>query len=457
MYKGGDGHDVNNYRPISVLTLISKIIEKVLNKRIVNYLNKFNIIAENQYGFQTGKSTADAVEALTSVVVDKLDAKCKCLTVFLDLKKAFDTVSIPILVKKLECIGFRDVPLELLKDYLNNRTQRVKIGDMVSECETVGYGVPQGSVLGPTLFLVYLNDLCSLKIRNARIFSYADDTAVVFSNETWDSVKADAEAGLRVIADWLRNNLLTLNTHKTNFITFSLYNRTQPEAKFDIKVHHCSETQVNCDCPMITKVDTVKYLGVMLDQRLSWKSHVELVASRLRKLIYIFKILRHVTTKTLIDRIYVALAESISIYCITVWGGAAKTKLIEVERAQRALLKVSYFKKRRYSTQSLYTLADTLSIRRLFILHIVMQKHNKIEFDANINKKRRNFNVAKVTQTRTKFAHLQFQYLSSFLYNKCNKILKIYSLNQRECKRKVAAWLKTLDYDETEFLLKRLQ
>lgn len=249
-----------------------------------------------------------------------------------------------------------------------------------------------------------------------------------------------------------------MNAYKTNYIAFSLLNRTQPNTNFNIRVHHCSNTEreVGCDCPLIGKVNAVKYLGVMLDQNLSWQPHIELVSSRLRKLMWIFRALRYVASKPLLNQIYIALAQSISIYCITVWGGAAKTKMIDVERAQRALLKVAYFKKRRFPTTSLYALADTLSIRRLFLLHTILRKHTQVEYHPPRCDKRRNHNVAKIVQTRTQFAQSQLQYLSSYLYNKSNKILQIYSLPLRECKSKVTAWLKTLDYDETELLLKHV-
>ncbi|CAH2086476.1 unnamed protein product [Euphydryas editha] len=455
IYKNGATDDVSNYRPISVLPSISKVIEKLINSRLKNYLNKFNLLSASQFGFRTGRSTVDAVEALTSVIIDHLDGRGKCLTVFLDLKKAFDTVSFPILLQKLERIGIRGAALNLFEDYLNNRTQRVKIDGMVSEKTYTTYGVPQGSVLGPTLFLIYINDLCNLNLENTRIFSYADDTALVFTGESWDEVKAVAENGLRLVADWLRCNLLTLNTSKTNYMCFTVTNRTQPDCNFNIKIHNNHHPDdISCTCPSIERVFATKYLGVMVDHRLSWLPHVELVAGRLIKLMWIFKILRHVAGQKLLNQIYYALAQTITTYCITIWGAASKTHLIVLERAQRALLKVIYFKKRQYSTTSLYTTSEVLSVRKLYIQHTILRKHTSSDYNIVNFKKRRKNNVFDTKRTHTQFAQCQYGYMSSFLYNNINKSLVIHPLTLRQCRHRLSTWLKTLDYDQTENLLK---
>lgn len=173
-------------------------------------------------------STEDAIVELTDDISNNLDKGQRCIGIFLDLAKAFDTVSVKILLKKLELIGIRGLPLKLFASFLTDRRQTVKVADHISHPLPVTCGVPQGSVLGPSLFLIYINELCQLKPLNGKIISYADDTALVFRGQTWAEARSYAEQGLKLAASWLNKNLLTLNTQKSKYITFSINKSTQP-------------------------------------------------------------------------------------------------------------------------------------------------------------------------------------------------------------------------------------
>lgn len=458
VYKGGDRCDVNNYRPISVLTSISKIIEKLLNTRLVSFLDKYNLLANSQYGFRKGRSTQDACIDLTTFITKEMDRGKKCLVVFLDLKKAFDTVSVTILVNRLESLGIRDTALSLFSSYLTNRKQLVKIDQYLSDELNVTFGVPQGSVLGPTLFLIYINDLCNLRGVGGRILSYADDTAIAFTGTTWNEVKVIAEEGLAKVSQWLNNNMLTLNLQKTNFVCFAPYNKSQPATDFIIKLHNfssCNSNYTNCSCPAINKVSCVKYLGVMVDQRLSWHPHLELTMSRVRKLIWVFKTLRHVMDADILNKAYTALAQSIITYCIPVWGGANKTKFLDLERAQRSLIKVMYFKPYRFPTDSLYAISNLLSVRKLYILHLILKFHKFLPFDNTYVNRRRKNSVAPTHPVRSAFAQRQYLSQASYIYNKINRLHQIYPLTLHNCKLILIKWLQTLNYTEVEDLLAR--
>lgn len=454
IYKGGDKTNPSNYRPISVISVMAKILEKLINVRLINFFSKYNTLSTSQFGFRQNLSTEDAIIALTSLTVNHVDSGRKCLAVFLDLKKAFDTVSVPILVQNLHNVGVRGIPLKLLSDYLSNRKTRVKIGSIISSESTVTYGVPQGSVLGPTLFLAYINGLCGLQIEGGDIFSYADDTAIVFSADDWEQLKNRVETGLVKIASWLNKNLLTLNVLKTNYICFTKYNNTQPPDNFKIKLHYCDNHLVSdCSCTELKKVFNARYLGVMLDQRLSWNHHIELLIGRVRKLIWTFKTLRHIARMGLLHKIYFALAESVITYCISVWGGATKTSFLNLERAQRALLKVMFFLPYRFPTDSLYLTSGILSVRRLYLLRIVTRKHKSISYDPRKTNRRTIVNVVSQPRVKSVFAKRQFVSQSAYIYNTLNKKLNFYPLAYIECKNRLKTWLITTTYEEIESMI----
>lgn len=456
IYKSGDRHNINNYRPISVLSVLSKVLEKIINRRLVNFLSEKGILASNQYGFRSGRSTEDAVIELTTTIVRNFDRGLKTVGIFLDLSKAFDTVSIPILLDKLEQLGIRGSVNHLFGSYLSDRRQIVFVDNISSDEELITFGVPQGSVLGPTLFLVYINELCKLSLPNCNILTYADDTALLISGENWEKAQLLAEASLNVVLNWLSLNLLTLNVTKTKFITFSPTMRTQPTS-FSLRAHTCLTEDPNsclCLCPALERSLTVKYLGVYIDSTLSWTTHIESTVSRVRKLIFVFKNLRSVADFSCLKTVYFALAQSVLSYCISAWGGAIKTQMLRVERAQRAVLKVMTSKPRRFPTGLLYSLTEVLTVRQLFVLATVLRRHSHLPFYSNLSSlKRRSDLVCRIEPRRTAVAGRHFHYLSSSLYNRVNKILNIYPLPKHKCKNKCMSWLLSLSYEETEHLL----
>lgn len=457
IYKGGDGDDVTNYRPISVLTAMSKLLEKIINSRLLRYLNANNIISNNQYGFRAGRSTEDAVSALVDDIVDCFEKQRKGLGLFLDLSKAFDTVSIPKLLLKLEAVGIRGVALDLFRSYLSNRTQKVKIEEYTSEEEYITTGVPQGSVLGPTLFIIYINDLCKLTIPFCNIYTYADDTALLVSGRSWEEAQIHAESALAVVMSWLSDNLLSLNLSKTNCLPFGLNSTTLPSHhNFVIKAHICQNLTPNCTCSVIPQVTNVKYLGIILDQKLKWLLQIKSLISRVRKMIFVFKNLRNVADSDTLKNTYFALCQSILMYGVRVWGSAAKTNLLPLERAQRAVLKVMTRKPYRYPTSQLYTDVKVLAVRQLFVLQTVLKKHSLLKFDPNLNANRRRhlqYKVCIIPQHRTSTAARNFSVLGAKLYNKLNKESNIYSCSKFVCKKRVQKFLHSLNYDETENLL----
>lgn len=226
----------------------------------------------------------------------------------------------------------------------------------MSDSSAINYGVPQGSILGPILFLIYVNDLCGLKIQGCKIVAYADDTVLLSNSYSWQETVKLAEIGLEEVMSWLRNNLLTLNINKTKFITFTKSPaNTQAFNSVCIKAHMCgTASSSSCSCLPLERVNSLKYLGVTLDYLLNWQEHTCLLKMRVRKLLPIFRRLRHIPT-TLLKTIYFALCQALLTYCVTTWGGTYKTYLLHVERSQRAVIKVMLNKPFRFPTRELYS------------------------------------------------------------------------------------------------------
>lgn len=456
IYKGGDRGSINNYRPISILSALSKILERLINRRLISYLNKFNIISKNQFGFVAGKSTELAVNDLTDFIVRQLDKKNKCISIFLDLAKAFDTVSVPILIDKMERVGIRGVALKLFTNYLTNRTQRVKVGDVVSDSASATFGVPQGSVLGPTLFLIYVNDLCNIKLQSGKLIAFADDTALVFSAPTWNQTVELAEIGLEEVMSWLRKNLLTLNVNKTKYVTFSKSTADQPHhGNIRIRAHICGNKFGDfCSCSSLERCSYLKYLGVMVDGLLNWQEHIKVLTGRIRKLIMVFKRLRHIIDLKLLTTIYYALCHSLLAYCVTVWGGTYKTYLLRTERAQRAVLKVMLNKPFRFPTNDLYSETGFLTVRQLFIQKTMLNTHRNIKFDSDsFRDKRRKDSIVLPEKFTTSIAQRHQCFLGTYLYRQICQRINIYSLPTVKCKHAVTTFLLSLSYEETENLL----
>jgi hypothetical protein len=223
VHKGGDSTDPKNYRPISVLPLFSKIFEMVVRDRLEMFLNRNGVIHRNQFGFTRKSNTTAACLNLMKRIYDSMNKKKKTACIFVDLTKAFDCVDFDILRTKLHKIGIRGSALKLLSNYLTNRKQCVIIDGTVSGVTDVSCGVPQGSVLGPILFLIYINDLFSL-----RLFSeqqcFADDSVLTFSANDYSDLCFQMKSDLCEFNGWLVRNRLTMNVSKTSFMIFSLRN-----------------------------------------------------------------------------------------------------------------------------------------------------------------------------------------------------------------------------------------
>ena len=221
---------INNYRPVSVLPAFSKIYERVFYKRLLSYINVNNLLYNHQYGFRAGHSTGLALTVLVDRIIESLDSSKSTVGVFLDFSKAFDTVNHNILLSKLETYGVRGAPLSWIASYLSCRTQYVNYNKTSSSSLPIACGVPQGSILGPLLFLIYINDMVNVS-QSLFYVLFADDSNAFLSGKNIDQVICDINVALVDLVEWLNTNKLTLNIKKTQFIIFKSPKCTQTITK----------------------------------------------------------------------------------------------------------------------------------------------------------------------------------------------------------------------------------
>lgn len=372
VYKSGTKSSITNYRPISVINNFAKVFEKCLKQRLTKFLDKHNILTNTQFGFRQNMSTSNAVSELIKKVVYNINDDRKCLVVFLDLAKAFDTVDHGLLMRRLEIIGIRGCAFDVFADYLRNRQQVVKINGFRSKPQTINTGVPQGTVLGPVLFLIYINSLHKAIHTSGEIVSYADDTALIFHGNTWQETYNSAEAGLTEVHNWLNHSLLSLNVKKTKFMTFSLTVGDRP-GRGTLRI--CGSAcpgGLPCSCSIIERVNHIRYLGIIVDCHMRWNYHIDYLTSRLRSLIYKFYQVRDVLDGRGLRLIYTALAESIIRYCVVIWGGLYNNTVKNLEVMQNTLLKILFKKDVRHPTKLLYDELNLLNVRKLYVFEVLM-------------------------------------------------------------------------------------
>ena len=262
---------LTNYRPVSVLPAFSKILEKLVYNRLVKYLEKYDILSSNQYGFRKNYSTFHALVHLYDKISAAIDSKQIALGLFIDLSKAFDTVNHEILLKKLEFFGIRGLALEWFRSYLSRRLQQVQYNGQTSMPKGIRCGVPQGSILGPLLFLIYINDLCQVT-NILDVILFADDTNIFYSHKDPNFLNTIVNTELHKLSSWFQGNRLSINVKKSNFVIFkSAQNRQNLDFSFFI------------DNNQIDRVEEVVFLRVILDQNLNWKSHIHNVARKISK------------------------------------------------------------------------------------------------------------------------------------------------------------------------------
>ena len=325
IYKGGAKDDPKNYRPVSILTNINKVFEKLIHKRINSFLEQNNIISYAQYGFCRGKSTSHATYEVLSKIQPAFTEKMFSICIFADFSKAFDTVDHATLLQKLEDYGIRGPVLAYLKSYLTNRKQYINANNSSSEHMNISYGVPQGSVLGPLFFNIYANEISYLQL-NMDVVQYADDTVLMCSGSDLTELVDKANNALQVFYDWCCFNKLALNINKTQYIIFS-----PAPCPFD--------PVLTINGTPLEKVKEYKYLGVIIDENLKFDKHITKIKSKLSQLCGVsFKLGRFLSLDAA-RTFYFSMVQSVISYNIVFWGASSKTLLDALQRKQNIIVR----------------------------------------------------------------------------------------------------------------------
>ena len=313
IFKKGNREELNNYRPISLLPNISKILEKIIYSRVIDFLNRNDILSKYQFGFRKKHSTAHAILSFTEKVSRAIDKFQHTAGIFLDLSKAFDMINHDMLLYKLNHYGIRGKALEWFRSYLKDRKQFVCINNEKSSLRSVDCGVPQGSILGPLLFIIYINDFP--KSSNVLSFIlFADDSNLFFSHSNPHTLVDVMNIELNKIMQWLRANRLSLNLQKTNVMLFS---NTLDKLPHDI----IFENEV------IKQVYSVRFLGVTVDSKLSWKQHIDCICRTISSNIGVINKVKFCFPVKKLLMLYSTLILPYLTYGIIVWGNTHSTYL----------------------------------------------------------------------------------------------------------------------------------
>jgi len=423
IYKKGKHDLCSNYRPISLLSVFHKIIETCMKHRIKDFLKRYNILYTYQYGFRENHSTNYALLDVVEEIYKYLDNKMHGIGIFLDLQKAFDTISHKILIDKLEYYGIRGTILEWFKSYLTDRKQFTCINLTKSSELQVTCGVPQGSVLGPLLFILYVNDMeNSFSAIKPRIF--ADDTSLFIFDQNIDTLYSKTNQELKYLEDWLLANKLSLNIgidKETRYILFTHSKRNRANKLPNLNM-------MNANLP---QAKSVRYLGITLDEQLSFHEHTKLVKERIRNYNGIIYHIRNKLSIYQLRQIYYAFIHSYIIYGVEIYGNAITRNLcstlqIEQNRVLRTILRKDRYTPIDYlhSTLKILKIKDLIDFRILQTIYLALkfpeylpQSITEIIESNPHTHNTRNKNPLRTYQTNTKYGNRTYKSTKSINWN----------------------------------------
>uniref|UniRef100_A0A1B6MJH0 Reverse transcriptase domain-containing protein n=1 Tax=Graphocephala atropunctata TaxID=36148 RepID=A0A1B6MJH0_9HEMI len=428
VYKKGSKSECGSYRPISLVPVISKLFEGLMNNQIINFFESNNLFSDCQYGYRLGMGTVKATLSLYCDFLESLESKNITEARFFDLSKAFDTVSHDILLSKLSYYGFKNSACQLVSSYLKKRYQKVVFNNSESQYLPVSHGVPQGSILGPVLFIIYVNDLPNVVGPSAKGYLFADDFAVCISRAVSSNPQILDDVTV-VIENWCNANLLCLNLDKTQDLLVT-YN-------------------YGVDC---SDRELCNFLGFNLDSKLNWFSHIDKIASKLNKGIFMLRKLRTVVSLEVLKLVYFAHIHSHLAYGTLMWG--SKKYSIKLFKLQKRAIRLLCGLPSRSHCRESFKQVQIMTLPALYIYHCLnFVKHNYSKFIEhnmchNYNTRGKSnliSNFCNYTRTQQSFIHVSVK-----LYNALPQ--KARDLQPSIFKNKLKQFLKDNPiYDANEF------
>ncbi|PNF20311.1 hypothetical protein B7P43_G13693 [Cryptotermes secundus] len=380
LYKKGERHEVCNYRPIAVLSVFSKILEKLVYNRLISFVTKYAILTELQNGFRKNKSTETPSQTFIESIQEAMGRRFHVIGIFFDLTKAYDVINHIILLDKLNYYGIRGVTNLWFKSYLSHRVQFVETNYLniktqnkyISPLRETIHGVPQGSILGPLLFLLYINDL-PLNVQGGEMVLFADDINVLVIDKEEGIAQQKINKIMKQLETWFQVNNLLINIKKTVAMSFHL-SKSRSVVRPQIFYNNL-ETAYSSE---------LRFLGIDITENLKWSTHIQSLCSKLSKTSYIIKSLRGVLSPNMLRSIYFAKFQSLLRYGIIFWGCEGDS--IKVFRMQKRVLRIISGLGKRDSCRQIFKDYGILTVTLLYILEVLCYiKKHKADLIQNIN------------------------------------------------------------------------
>lgn len=375
IYKAGDVTECSSYRPISVISTMAKIFETLVKNQLLKYFEAKSLFSGNQFGFLPGRGTDLAIEKHISRIVTSFDKQMYTIAVYLDFQKAFDMLDINVLITKFKKYGIGGLALSWLESFCKGRRQAVRIDKYISSTLELQFGTAQGGVLGPIVFLIYINDLLNLRF-NSSVFAYADDMALVCSAYDRQILQSRIQADLDKVSQWLIENRLIININKSKCIMFFDWFKCKKYLTNSLNlVCHAHQCLYNCNCKSIEVVEHVRYLGIYVDQHLKWNEQINSLYKRLRKVNYALYYMKKFIRGDQLRQLYISWFEAVLRYGIIHFGGTYHSILNPIVMAQRNALRTVFNVKRTDRMSYLFSQNNLLTFNQIYEYSILMYVH----------------------------------------------------------------------------------